>query len=204
MEKNRNSKKYQVLEFINEFSSRNGYMPSVREICKAFDMTSSSSAFYYLTQLENEGLIVKSNGKNRAITITGEKINKKANIFSVVGKVAAGKPIFAAENLEEEIDLPTELFGINNGDMFMLNVSGDSMVKAGIFSGDKIVVRKQETAENGEIVVAMVDDSATVKRFYKENNHFRLQPENDFMSPIIADNCQIIGIVVGLIRQKIN
>ena len=204
MEKNRNSKKYQVLEFINEFSSRNGYMPSVREICKAFDMTSSSSAFYYLTQLENEGLIVKSNGKNRAITITGEKINKKANIFSVVGKVAAGKPIFAAENLEEEIDLPTELFGINNGDMFMLNVSGDSMVKAGIFSGDKIVVRKQETAENGEIVVAMVDDSATVKRFYKENNHFRLQPENDFMSPIIVDNCQIIGIVVGLIRQKIN
>ena len=204
MEKNRNSKKYQVLEFINEFSSRNGYMPSVREICKAFDMTSSSSAFYYLTQLENEGLIVKSNGKNRAITITGEKINKKANIFSVVGKVAAGKPIFAAEYLEEEIDLPTELFGINNGDMFMLNVSGDSMVKAGIFSGDKIVVRKQETAENGEIVVAMVDDSATVKRFYKENNHFRLQPENDFMSPIIVDNCQIIGIVVGLIRQKIN
>ena len=179
-------------------------MPSVREICKAFDMTSSSSAFYYLTQLENEGLIVKSNGKNRAITITGEKINKKANIFSVVGKVAAGKPIFAAENLEEEIDLPTELFGINNGDMFMLNVSGDSMVKAGIFSGDKIVVRKQETAENGEIVVAMVDDSATVKRFYKENNHFRLQPENDFMTPIIVDNCQIIGIVVGLIRQKIN
>ena len=204
MEKSRNSKKYLVLEFINEFSSRNGYMPSVREICKAFDMTSSSSAFYYLTQLENEGLIVKSNGKNRAITITGEKINKKANIFSVVGKVAAGKPIFATENLEEEIDLPTELFGINNGDMFMLNVSGDSMVKAGIFSGDKIVVRKQETAENGEIVVAMVDDSATVKRFYKENNHFRLQPENDFMSPIIVDNCQIIGIVVGLIIQKIN
>lgn len=203
MKRTMNSKKYEILNYINDFVETNGYVPSVREICKAFSMSSSSSAFYYLKQLENEGLIEKSSGKNRAIKVTGSKNKGSANLFSVIGKVAAGKPIFAIENLEDEIDLPPELFGINNGDMFILNISGDSMIKAGIFNGDKIVVRKQPVAENGEIVVAMVDDSATVKRFYKESGHVRLQPENDFMSPIIVPDCTIIGTVVGLIRQKI-
>ncbi len=197
------NKKFEILEYINDFSMKNGYMPSVREICKAFSMTSSSSAFYYLNQLEEEGLIEKANGKNRAIKLKNRDLKTENNIFKVVGKVAAGKPIFASENMEDEIDMPPELFGINTGDMFVLNVQGDSMIKAGIFSGDKIVVKKQETAENGEIVVAMVDDSATVKRFYKEKDHIRLQPENDFMSPIIVDDCSIIGIVIGLIRQNI-
>lgn len=203
MKSNKNNK-YEILKFINEFSAKNGYAPSVREICKKIGLNSTSTVFYYLKQLEAEGLVARDSGKNRAIKVLSESSeNSNKNSFSVIGKVAAGRPIFAVENIESEIEMPPELFGKNTGDMFILNVSGDSMVNAGIFSGDKIVVRSQETAENGEIVVAMVDDSATVKRFYNENNHIRLQPENDFMEPIIVNDCKILGIVVGLIRQKI-
>lgn len=199
-----NDNKIKILKFINDFVLKHGYAPSVREICKKMGLTSTSTVFYYLKKLEDEGLINRDYGKNRAIKVniqTSENSNK--NLFNVIGKVAAGKPIFAVENIENQIEIPPELFGINTGDMFILNVSGDSMVNAGIFNGDKIIVKKQETAENGEIVVAMVDDSATVKRFYNEKGHIRLQPENDFMEPIIVDDCKILGIVTGLIRQKI-
>lgn len=199
-----NDNKIKILKFINDFVLKHGYAPSVREICKKMGLTSTSTVFYHLKKLEDEGLINRDYGKNRAIKVniqTSENSNK--NLFNVIGKVAAGKPIFAVENIENQIEIPPELFGINTGDMFILNVSGDSMVNAGIFNGDKIIVKKQETAENGEIVVAMVDDSATVKRFYNEKGHIRLQPENDFMEPIIVDDCKILGIVTGLIRQKI-
>lgn len=199
-----NDNKIKILKFINDFVLKHGYAPSVREICKKMGLTSTSTVFYHLKKLEDEGLINRDYGKNRAIKVniqTSEISNK--NLFNVIGKVAAGKPIFAVENIENQIEIPPELFGINTGDMFILNVSGDSMVNAGIFNGDKIIVKKQETAENGEIVVAMVDDSATVKRFYNEKGHIRLQPENDFMEPIIVDDCKILGIVTGLIRQKI-
>lgn len=199
-----NDNKFKILKFINDFVLKHGYAPSVREICKKIGLTSTSTVFYHLKKLEDEGLINRDYGKNRAIKVniqTSENSNK--NLFNVIGKVAAGKPIFAVENIENQIEIPPELFGINTGDMFILNVSGDSMVNAGIFNGDKIIVKKQETAENGEIVVAMVDDSATVKRFYNEKGHIRLQPENDFMEPIIVDDCKILGIVTGLIRQKI-
>lgn len=199
-----NDNKIKILKFINDFVLKHGYAPSVREICKKMGLTSTSTVFYHLKKLEDEGLINRDYGKNRAIKVniqTTENSNK--NLFNVIGKVAAGKPIFAVENIENQIEIPPELFGINTGDMFILNVSGDSMVNAGIFNGDKIIVKKQETAENGEIVVAMVDDSATVKRFYNEKGHVRLQPENDFMEPIIVDDCKILGIVTGLIRQKI-
>lgn len=199
-----NDNKIKILKFINDFVLKHGYAPSVREICKKMGLTSTSTVFYHLKKLEDEGLINRDYGKNRAIKVniqTSEISNK--NLFNVIGKVAAGKPIFAVENIENQIEIPPELFGINTGDMFILNVSGDSMVNAGIFNGDKIIVKKQETAENGEIVVAMVDDSATVKRFYNEKGHVRLQPENDFMEPIIVDDCKILGIVTGLIRQKI-
>ena len=199
-----NDNKFKILKFINDFVLKHGYAPSVREICKKIGLTSTSTVFYYLKKLEDEGLINRDYGKNRAIKVnikTSENFNK--NLFNVVGKVAAGKPIFAVENIESQIEIPPELFGINTGDMFILNVSGDSMINAGIFNGDKIIVKKQESAENGEIVVAMVDDSATVKRFYKEKGHIRLQPENDFMKPIIVDDCKILGLVTGLIRQKI-
>lgn len=199
-----NDNKIKILKFINDFVLKHGYAPSVREICKKMGLTSTSTVFYHLKKLEDEGLINRDYGKNRAIKVniqTSEISNK--NLFNVIGKVAAGKPIFAVENIENQIEIPPELFGINTGDMFILNVSGDSMVNAGIFNGDKIIVKKQETAENGEIVVAMIDDSATVKRFYNEKGHIRLQPENDFMEPIIVDDCKILGIVTGLIRQKI-
>ena len=199
-----NDNKIKILKFINDFVLKHGYAPSVREICKKMGLTSTSTVFYHLKKLEDEGLINRDYGKNRAIKVniqTSENSNK--NLFNVIGKVAAGKPIFAVENIENQIEIPPELFGINTGDMFILNVSGDSMVNAGIFNGDKVIVKKQETAENGEIVVAMVDDSATVKRFYNEKGHVRLQPENDFMEPIIVDDCKILGIVTGLIRQKI-
>lgn len=199
-----NDNKIKILKFINDFVLKHGYAPSVREICKKMGLTSTSTVFYHLKKLEDEGLINRDYGKNRAIKVniqTSENSNK--NLFNVIGKIAAGKPIFAVENIENQIEIPPELFGINTGDMFILNVSGDSMVNAGIFNGDKIIVKKQETAENGEIVVAMVDDSATVKRFYNEKGHVRLQPENDFMEPIIVDDCKILGIVTGLIRQKI-
>ena len=199
-----NDNKIKILKFINDFVLKHGYAPSVREICKKMGLTSTSTVFYHLKKLEDEGLINRDYGKNRAIKVniqTSENSDK--NLFNVIGKVAAGKPIFAVENIENQIEIPPELFGINTGDMFILNVSGDSMVNAGIFNGDKIIVKKQETAENGEIVVAMVDDSATVKRFYNEKCHVRLQPENDFMEPIIVDDCKILGIVTGLIRQKI-
>lgn len=199
-----NDNKIKILKFINDFVLKHGYAPSVREICKKMGLTSTSTVFYHLKKLEDEGLINRDYGKNRAIKVniqTSENSNK--NLFNVIGKVAAGKPIFAVENIENQIEIPPELFGINTGDMFILNVSGDSMVNAGIFNGDKIIVKKQETAENGEIVVAMIDDSATVKRFYNEKGHIRLQPENDFMEPIIVDDCKILGIVTGLIRQKI-
>lgn len=199
-----NDNKIKILKFINDFVLKHGYAPSVREICKKMGLTSTSTVFYHLKKLEDEGSINRDYGKNRAIKVniqTSENSNK--NLFNVIGKVAAGKPIFAVENIENQIEIPSELFGINTGDMFILNVSGDSMVNAGIFNGDKIIVKKQETAENGEIVVAMVDDSATVKRFYNEKGHVRLQPENDFMEPIIVDDCKILGIVTGLIRQKI-
>lgn len=199
-----NDNKIKILKFINDFVLKHGYAPSVREICKKMGLTSTSTVFYHLKKLEDEGLINRDYGKNRAIKVniqTSENSDK--NLFNVIGKVAAGKPIFAVENIENQIEIPPELFGINTGDMFILNVSGDSMVNAGIFNGDKIIVKKQETAENGEIVVAMVDDSATVKRFYNEKGHIRLQPENDFMEPIIVDDCKILGIVTGLIRQKI-
>lgn len=196
-------KKIKVLDFIKHFNEKFGYNPTVREICKEFNFTSTSTGAYYLNKLKRENLITSASGKNRAIKVISDKQSFNNNQFLVVGKVAAGKPILATENIENNIDMPPELFGKNTGDMFILKVSGDSMINAGIFNGDMIVVKKQEMAENGEIVVAMIDDSVTVKRFYKEKDYIRLEPENDFMESIIATNCSVIGKVVGLIRQKI-
>lgn len=196
-------KKIKVLDFIKHFNEKFGYNPTVREICKEFNFTSTSTGAYYLNKLKRENLITSASGKNRAIKVISDKQSFNNNQFLVVGKVAAGKPILATENIENNIDMPPELFGKNTGDIFILKVSGDSMINAGIFNGDMIVVKKQEMAENGEIVVAMIDDSVTVKRFYKEKDYIRLEPENDFMESIIATNCSVIGKVVGLIRQKI-
>lgn len=197
-----------TLKFISTFIQSHSYPPTVREICAGVGVSSSATAQYYLDRLEKLGKIKRSSLKNRAIELIEEKTAKSFDIeeldvelIPIVGKVTAGIPILAVENVEGNIPLPRTMFKKTGEELFALNVSGDSMVNAGILDGDKIVVRKQSTASNGDIVVALIEDSATVKRFYKENEVFRLQPENDYMKPIFVKEVEIIGIVVGLIRK---
>lgn len=190
-----------VLEFIESFTEKNSYPPSVRDMCQGLNISSTATIVYHLRKLEKQGRLVRDGKKNRALEIVGQDKTQLKKKIPIVGKVAAGTPITATENIEDTLAFSDNVFGNDQDDLFILNVQGDSMINAGIFDGDKIVIHKQVTAENGEIVVAMVDDSATVKRFYKESNHIRLQPENDFMEPIIVDNAIILGKVVGLIRN---
>lgn len=187
-------KSEEIFEFIQKFVSENGYSPSVREVCEGCSIKSTATAFTYMNELAERGLIKKYGNKNRAVSI-------KQNTVSVplIGTVAAGTPIFATENYEGIYSLPGNFFGGDN--LFMLNVHGDSMIKIGMYDGDKIVVKKQETANNGDIVVALVDDSATVKRFYKRENKIILHPENDSMEDFIFDDVVILGKVVGLLRN---
>ena len=187
-------KSEEIFEFIQKFVSENGYSPSVREVCEGCSIKSTATAFTYMNELAERGLIKKYGNKNRAVSI-------KQNTVSVplIGTVAAGTPIFATENYEGIYSLPGYFFGGDN--LFMLNVHGDSMIKIGMYDGDKIVVKKQETADNGDIVVALVDDSATVKRFYKRENKIILHPENDSMEDFIFDDVVILGKVVGLLRN---
>lgn len=208
----KSNKKEIILNFIIKYQKENGYPPTVREMCKALNISSTSTVSYYLDMLENEGLIKKSANKNRALEINSElssnvvKINSDLNQFTsitkipIVGKITAGSPILAVEECEEYFMVSPNLF--RGDDLFMLTVSGESMINAGIFDGDKIILHKQSTANNGEIVAALIDDGyATVKRFYKENGRYRLQPENDTMEPIIVDNVSILGKVIGLVRK---
>ena len=198
MSKNFDEKQQHLLQFIYEFTKKNGYTPSVREMCDKMNFASTSTIFYYLKKCEEQGYIKRAKGKNRAIELA--RMNEFEGV-PVVGKVAAGEPILALENIEDYIELPANLFDYQNDQLFILNVQGESMINIGINDGDKLIVKKQNTARNGEIVVALVDDSATVKRFYKESDHFRLQPENDNMKPIIVKEVNILGLVVGLIRK---
>ena len=192
-----------TLLFITSYVNNNGYPPSVREICSELGVSSSATAHYYLDKLEEQGLIKRSNSKNRAIEVVGMKKNitedSDITYAPLLGKVAAGTPILATESLEGNLCLPKSMF--NYEEIFATTVSGESMINAGIFDGDKIIVKKQNDARNGEIVVALIDDSATVKRFYRENGYIRLQPENDFMDPIIVNDCSILGVVIGLLRK---
>lgn len=185
-----------LFEYVKNYQDINGYPPTVRDICKDLQIKSTATAHYYLEKLSQKGLIVKNDDKKRAITVKGNK-----NFFEVplVGTVTAGTPILAVENFEDYYPLPLEFK--SNETLFMLTVKGDSMINAGIFNGDKIVVKKQETANNGDIVVALIEDSATVKRFYKKQNYYVLHPENDEMDDIIVDDVSIIGVVVGLTRK---
>lgn len=191
-----------VLEYLKKYSTKYGYPPTVREICKALNITSTATAYYSLNRLQYLGYIKKVDNHKRAIEILNEYSDfPKKELIDVplVGKITAGVPITAVENVEDVFSIPADLF--SDGELFFLTVSGDSMINAGIFDGDKIVIRKQETANNGQIVAAMIDGEATVKRLYLEKGHIRLQPENDAYEPIIVDNAQILGIVVGLIRS---
>ena len=196
MKEQKISQTEKVLNFISEFTKKNSYPPSVREMCAGLGISSTATIVYHLKKLEEQGKLSREKSRNRAIEVSGVSM---LSGIPVVGKVAAGIPITATENIEDTLSFSQNLFG-DQDELFILKVQGESMINAGIFDGDKIVVHKQENAENGEIVVAMIDGEATVKRFYKEKNQIRLQPENDFMSPIIVKNVQILGTVVGLIR----
>ena len=198
-------KQTEILEYIKSQILNKGYPLSVRDICTAVNLKSTSSVHAHLETLEKNGYIRRDPTKPRAIEIIDDNFNlTRREVVNVplIGQVAAGQPLLAVENITGYFPIPAEF--IPKEEVFMLNVKGESMVNAGIYDGDQIIVKQQSTASNGEIVVALVDDSATVKRFYKENGHIRLQPENDFMEPIIVDSCEIIGKVIGLIRINID
>lgn len=186
-------------EYIVSYIEKYNYPPTVREICDSLNLESTSSAVYHLNKLEKMGKITRATNRNRAIELTDRSINNIS--LPIVGEIAAGQPILAEENLLDKIIVSANLFTGTN--MFILKVKGDSMVNIGIYNGDYVVISKQNMANNGEIVACLIDNEATVKRYYKENGYFRLQPENSFMRPIITDHLQILGKVVGLIRNHI-
>lgn len=196
-----------ILNYIRKQVAEVGYPPSVRELCKAVGLKSTSSVHLYLSRLAEKGYIKKGNLKTRALKINGENtsVTKDTDMLEIplVGQVAAGLPILAEENIEEYVKLPMSMVKQNTKPeaTYMLKVKGDSMINVGIYSGDYIIVSKCQTAENGQIIVALIENEATVKTFYKEKDHIRLQPENDTMEPIIVKDVQIIGKVVGLIRR---
>lgn len=198
------AKQSEILEYIKNQILNKGYPPSVRDICEAVNLRSTSSVHAHLETLEKNGYIRRDPTKPRAIEIIDDNFNlTRREVVNVplLGQVAAGQPILAVENITNYFPIPAEY--ISNEDTFMLKVKGDSMINMGIYENDLILVKKQSTARNGEVIVALVDDSATVKRFYKEDGHYRLQPENDFMDPIIVDTVEIVGKVIGLIRLNI-
>ena len=204
---NHENKQLEILQYIYDTVESRGFPPTVREICAAVGLSSTSTVHGHLVRLERKGLLQKDATKPRAMEITPEGLKVlgiKPKDIPVVGVVTAGQPILAVETIEDYFPTPPDLK--NEADeLFMLKVHGTSMITAGILNGDYVIVRKQTNASNGEIVVAMTDDDeATVKRFYKEDGHFRLQPENDAMAPIILDQVQILGKVVGLYRNDIN
>ena len=194
-------KQEEILNYIKNEILERGCPPAVREICQAVGLKSTSSVHSHLESLERNGYIRRDPTKPRAIEILDESFNmirrEMVNV-PIIGTVAAGQPILAEQNIEGYFPIPTEY--MPNNQSFMLKVKGESMINAGIFDGDKVLVKQQATAENGDIVVALVDDSATVKTYYKENGHYRLQPENDSMDPIIVDKCEILGKVFGVFR----
>lgn len=194
-------KQREILEYIKKEILNRGYPPAVREICEAVDLKSTSSVHSHLETLEKNGYIRRDPTKPRAIEIIDENFNlTRREVVNVpmVGRVAAGQPILAVENIDNYFPIPAEF--MPNEESFMLRVKGESMINVGILDGDNILVKRQKDARNGDIVVALVDDSATVKTFYKENGHIRLQPENDDMDPIIVPDCEILGKVFGVFR----
>lgn len=194
-------KQSEILEFMKEEILNKGYPPSVREICEAVNLKSTSSVHSHLETLEKNGYIRRDPTKPRAIEIIDDNFNlvrREVSNIPIIGEVAAGMPLLAVENVSNHFPIPTEM--LPNQECFLLNVKGDSMINAGIFSKDMVLVQKQATASNGDMVVALVEDSATVKTFYKEDGHIRLQPENDSMDPIIVPDCQILGKVIGVFR----
>ncbi|HHY82803.1 MAG TPA: transcriptional repressor LexA [Clostridiales bacterium] len=194
-------KQKKILAFLKQEIRTKGYPPSVREICDAVGLKSTSTVHGYLERLEKKGLIRRDPTKPRAIEILDDTtyLSKKELVnVPIVGRVTAGQPILAVENIEDTFPIPVQY--LHNNDVFMLSVRGDSMIEAGILDGDYVLVQKKPTAENGDIVVALIEDEATVKTFYKEKDYIRLQPENSSMEPIIVRDVTILGKVIGVIR----
>ena len=207
-----NKREKAILKYIEKQIKANSYPPSVREIGKAVGLSSTATVHGYLAKLEEKGYIKKESQKGRTLRLLKgilkeEKKEEPKQVYTsremvdvpVIGKITAGAPILAVENVTDTFPIPIDFVG--NSESFMLNVSGESMIEAGILDGDYILVKKQNTANNGEIVVALIEDEATVKTFYKENGHIRLQPENSTMEPIIVPNCEILGKVAGVFRK---
>ena len=193
-------KQREILEYIKKEILNRGYPPTVRDICEAVNLKSTSSVHSHLETLEKNGYIRRDPTKPRAIEIVDDNFNLTRREFAnvpLIGQVAAGQPLLAVENIESYFPIPTEF--MPNAESFMLKVKGESMINAGIFDGDNILVEKCDNVHNGDIV-ALIDDSATVKTFYKEDGHIRLQPENDTMDPIIVPDCKIVGKVFGVFR----
>lgn len=195
------AKQQEILEYIKDEILHKGYPPAVREICQAVNLKSTSSVHSHLETLEKNGYIRRDPTKPRAIEIMDDTFNlnrrEMVNV-PILGNVAAGEPLFAEENIEDYFPIPAEM--VLNSEVFMLHVRGESMINVGILDGDNVLVQQQSTAKDGEMVVALVEDSATVKTFYKEDGYIRLQPENDTMEPIIVPDCQILGKVFGIFR----
>ena len=194
-------KQREILEYMKQEILNKGYPPTVRELCDAVHLKSTSSIHSHLETLEKNGYIRRDPSKPRAIEIVDDNFNltrREVVNVPVVGSIAAGQPLLAIQNIDNYFPIPAEY--MPNQDTFMLHVKGESMINVGIFDGDVILVKQQSTARNGEIVAALVEDSATVKTFYKEDGHIRLQPENDSMDPIIVPDCQILGVVFGVFR----
>ena len=194
-----NDKQLLIYEFLKDFTSEKGYPPTVREICKAVGLKSTSSVHGHLKHLEKEGLIKRDPTKPRALEIVDSVVKKEMINVPIIGRVTAGLPILANENIEDSFPLPLDYVKHNN-DLFMLKISGSSMIKAGILDGDFAIIERTQTASNGDKIVALIENEATLKTFYRENDHIRLQPENDEMDPIIVDNCSILGKLIGIYR----
>ena len=194
-------KQLEVYNFLKTYTENRGFPPSVREICEAVGLSSTSTVHGHLKRLEKKGLIKRDPSKPRALEIVELNNNKKEMInIPIVGKATAGLPILATENIEDTFPLPLEYIK-HNKELFMLRVTGESMINVGINNGDLAIIEKTESAENGEIIVALIDNEATIKTFYKEDGHIRLQPENDTMDPIIVKDCSVLGKLVGIYRQ---
>ena len=208
-----NKREKTILRFIEKEVLANGYPPSVREICRAVGLKSTATVHGYIAKLEEKGYIKKEQQKGRTLKLLKSGIASKSkvsdfkDIFNgkemvdvpIIGKITAGTPILAVENVTDTFPIPLDFVG--NSESYMLVVRGESMIEAGILSGDYILIRRQNTAENGDIVVALIGDEATVKTFYKEKDHIRLQPENSSMDPIIVPTCEVLGKVIGVFRK---
>ncbi|MFL0165564.1 transcriptional repressor LexA [Candidatus Clostridium helianthi] len=194
-------KQSEIYEFLKSYTESKGYPPSVREICEAVSLRSTSTVHGHLKRLEKKGMIKRDPSKPRALEIAELSMPKKEMInIPIIGKITAGSPILATENIEDTFTLPLD-FIKHDRELFMLRVSGESMVNAGIRDNDLAIIESAQTAINGDIVVALIEDSATIKRFFKEKDYIRLQPENDAMDPIIVDDCMILGKLVGIFRS---